>query len=153
MEGRPPPPPTWSAPPSTTQVQAVRLWDKLGKHIFHEDMKKVFEPVAKSIKDHSEEVTKTITGTSNNTTKALENLNNKLLKIMNDRGLLASYLMSPLSEITEPEKTTQFKLVEDSTSNRKNDLVIRNTLPNYLHDNLLTFRDTGKELQIKVDLL
>ena len=28
-----------------SQVKAVRLQDKLGKQKFHEDMKKVFEPV------------------------------------------------------------------------------------------------------------
>ena len=41
---------------------------------------------------------------------------------MNDRGKLATYLMSPLSKIINPENTTQFKLVKDSTSNRVNDL-------------------------------
>ena len=29
------------------QVEAVRFQDKLGKQIFHEDMRKVFEPVTK----------------------------------------------------------------------------------------------------------
>ena len=43
----------------------------------------------------------------------LENLDNKLLEIMNDRGILASYLMSPLSKITNLENTTQVKLVKD----------------------------------------
>ena len=55
---------------------------------------KVFEPVTKSIKDVSEEVTKTITESSIKNNQAIENLNNKLLAIMNDRGKLASYLMS-----------------------------------------------------------
>ena len=36
------------------QVNAVRLQDKLGKQIVHEDMKKVFEPVTKKIKNTSE---------------------------------------------------------------------------------------------------
>ena len=40
----------------TNQVQEVRLQDKLGKQNFHEDIKKVFEPVTRSIKDVSEEV-------------------------------------------------------------------------------------------------
>ena len=35
------------------QVKAVRLKDKLGKQKFDEDMKKVFEPVAKTIEDVS----------------------------------------------------------------------------------------------------
>ena len=46
-----------------SQVKAVRLQDKLGKQNFHEDMKKVFEPVTKSTKDVSEGVTKTMTET------------------------------------------------------------------------------------------
>ena len=71
-------------------------------------MKKVFETVTKSIKDPSEEVTKTITESSNKNNKVLETLHNKLLEIMNDRGILASYLMSPLSKITNPENTSQF---------------------------------------------
>ena len=37
---------------------------------------------------------------------------------MNDRGILASYLLSPLCKITNSENTTQFKLVKDSNSNR-----------------------------------
>ena len=65
------------------QVKAVRLQDKLSKQNFHDVMKKLFEPVTKSIKDVSEEVTKTITE-SFIKNKALENLNNKLLELMND---------------------------------------------------------------------
>ena len=36
------------------QVQAVRLQDRLDKQNFHEDIKKVFEPVTKYNKDVSE---------------------------------------------------------------------------------------------------
>ena len=43
---------------SENQVKTLRLQDKLCKQNFHEDMKKVIEPVTKSIKDVSEEVTK-----------------------------------------------------------------------------------------------
>ena len=134
------------------QVKVIRLQDELGRQNFHEDMKKVFEPVTKSMKDVSEEVTKTITETSNNT-KALENLNNKLLEILNDRGIIASYLLSPLSKITNPENSTQFKLVKDSSSNRVNGLLIHNSIPVTLHDNLLTFCDTNKQFELKRDLL
>ena len=91
----------------------MRLQDKHGKQNFHKDMKKVFELVTKSIKDVSEEVTKTVTETSINNNQALKNLNNKLLEIMNDRGILASYLMSPSSKTTNPENTSQFSLVKD----------------------------------------
>ena len=134
-------------------MKAVRLQDKLGKQNFHEDIKKVFEPVTKTIKDVSEDVTKTMMITSKENNQALENLNNKLQEIMNDRGILATYLMSPLSKITNPENSTQFKLVKDSSSNRVNDLKINNSIPITLLNNLLTFRDTGKEFELKGDLL
>ena len=61
------------------QVKAVRLQDKLGKQNFHEDMKKVFEPVTKSLENTSEKLTKAITESSIKNNKAVENLNNKLL--------------------------------------------------------------------------
>ena len=88
------------------QVKTVRLQDKLGKQNFHEVMKKVFEPVTRSLEKTSQDITKTITESSIKNNQAIENLNNKLLEIMNDRGILASYLMSPLSKITNPENTT-----------------------------------------------
>ena len=112
-----------------SRVKSVRLQDKLGKENFHEDTKKVFEPVTKSTKEVSQEITKAITETSNINNKALEIFNNKFLEIMNDRGTLATYLMSPLSRITNPENTTQFKLVKDSRANRGNDSLIHNSIP------------------------
>ena len=129
-----------------SQVKAVRLQDKLGKQNFHEDMKKVFEPITKSLENTSHDITKTITETSNKNNQAIENLNNKLLEIMNDRGILATYLMSPLSKITNPENTSQFKLVKDSSSNRVNDLKMHNSIPITLYGIMLTFRDTNKQL-------
>ena len=106
------------------QVKTVRLQDKHGKQNFHEDMIKVFEPVTKSLEKTSQDITKTLTEFYIKNNQAIENLNNKLLEIMNDRGILATYLMSPLSGITNPENTTQFKLVKDPNSNRVNDLLI-----------------------------
>ena len=61
--------------------------------------------------------------------------------------------MSALSKITNPENTTQFKPVKDSISNRVNDLLMHQTIPNNLHNNLLTFRGTGKEFELKGDFL
>ena len=135
------------------QMKAVRLQDQLEKQNFLEDMKKIFEPVTISLESNSQDITKTITGASLKTNQAIENLNNKLSEIMNDRCIIASYLMSSLSKITNPENTTQFKLVKDSNSNRVNDLKINKTIPITLHDNLLTFRDTNKVFELKVDLL
>ena len=116
-------------------------------------MKEVFEPVTKSIEITSQDITKVITETSLKNNQAIENLNNKLLEIMNDRGILATYLMSPLSKITNPENTTQFKLVKYHKSNRVNDLLMKNKIPITLHGNMLTFRDTNKQFELKGDLL
>ena len=135
------------------QVKVVRLQNKLGEQNFHKDMKKVFEPVTKSLETASENLTKAIIESSKDNNLALENLNNKLLEIMNDRGILAAYLISPLSKIINPENTTQFKLEKDPSSNRVNDLKIHNSIPITLHNNLLTFRDSGKVFELKGELL
>ena len=135
------------------QVKTVRLQDKLGKQNFHEDMKKVFEPVTKSLENTSQDITKTITETSLKNNQAIENLNNKLLEIMNDRGIISSYLLSPLSKIFNPENTTQIKLINDFTSDRVNDLNINNSIPITFYNNILAFRDTGKEFKLKGNLL
>ena len=135
------------------QVKVVKLQDKLGEQNFHENIKKVFEPVTKSLENTSENITKTLTETSIKNNQAIENLNNKLLEIMNDRGILASYLMSPLSKITNPENSSQFKLEKDHNSNRVNDLLIKNKIPITLYGNMLTFRDTNKQFELKGDLL
>ena len=72
---------------------------------------------------------------------------------MKDRGILASYLMSLLSKITYPENTAQFKLVKDGNSNRVNDFKINKSIPNALYNNMVAFRDTGREFELKGDLL
>ena len=79
------------------QVKAVRLQEKLGKQNLHEELKKVFEPVTDTMETTSENLTETITDTSKENNKAKENLNTNILEIMNDRGILAIYLLSLLS--------------------------------------------------------
>ena len=118
-------------------------------------MKKILEPVTKSLEDSStpQDLTKTRTETCIKNNQAIEILNNKFLQIMNDRGVIASYLLSPLYKITSPENTSQFKQLKDSTSNRVNDLLIHNTIPVTLHDNLFTFRDTNKQIELRGYLL
>ena len=73
-------------------------------------MKKLHEPLRDTYRNASEKLTKNSGSIKNN--QALENLNDKLLDIMNDRVIIASYLSSPLSKITTPENTSQFKLVK-----------------------------------------
>ena len=135
------------------QVKIVRLQDKLGKRNFHDDLTEVFEPLTNTLKKTPENITKTITESFINNNKAISDLNEKILELMNDRGILASCLMCPLSKITNPENTTQFKLIKDSSSNEVNDLKINNSITITLHNNLLTFRDTNKQFELKGDLL
>ena len=134
------------------QVKFVGLQDKLGKQNFHEDMEKLFESVTKSFKDVSEEVRKTMTENSSKNNKAIEILYNKLLEIMNDRGIIGTYLMSLLSKISNSENSRQFKLVKVSISNTVIHLKLNKTIPNTLYNNLLTFCDTGKEFELTGDL-
>ena len=112
-----------------SQVKTVRLRDKLGKQDFHEDIKKVFESVTGTIKNTSEVWTETMMLTSKENNKALENLNKKLLEMLNCRGILASFLMSPLSKIENPDNKNQFKLVDDPNWQRVIDLLINETIP------------------------
>ena len=79
--------------------------------------------------------------TSEENNKAQEKLSNKLLEIAINRGMIAFYLLSPLSKIISLENTSQFKLVIDSTSKRVNGLLRHNSIPVTLYDNWLTFRE------------
>ena len=133
------------------QVKALSLHDKLGKQHFQEDMKKVFEHVFETNKDASEEVTKTLMVTSEESSKAVSDVDEKFLNIMNDRCILAPYLLSSLSKITNPKHTSQFKLV-DLQSNRVNDLLINKTIPVTFYGNSLNFRDTEETFKMEVDL-
>ena len=135
------------------QVKAVRLQAKLGNQKFHEGIKNYSNQLLNHLKTPLKMKQKTITETSFKDNQAMESLNKKLLEIENDRDILATYLMSPLSKITNPENASQFRLVKDSSSNRVNDLLIHNTIPITLNNNILTFHDTGKEIESKGDLL
>ena len=103
----------------------------------------MYEPLNDTIEDISRDITKTITESSLENSKAIENLNERVLEIMIDRGIAASYLMCVLSKVTNFENTIQLSLVKDSNSNRVNDLLKHNSIQVTLYYNLLTFRDTG----------
>ena len=135
------------------QVKASRLQDKPGKQNVHKDTKKLIKPVTKSFKGVSQDVTKTITDTAIANNKALTNLNDKILNIMIERDKIASYLLSPLSKITNPEYTRQNKLTKHPDSNRVHDLLKNKTKPVTVYDYLLTFRDTKEEFEWNGELL
>ena len=136
-----------------SQVKALRLKDKLGKQNVFEVMKKGLESVTKILKDVSQDVTKTMGGNSKENDRIRTHLNAKPLEIKNARCMIATYLLSPLSKIVNPEHFNQLKLSKYSKSNRVNDLLINKTIPVTLYDNLLTFRDTDKKFELEGDLL
>ena len=135
------------------QVKVVKLQDKLGEQNFHEDMKKVFEPVTKSLENTSENITKTLTEKSINNNKALENLNEKILELMNNNGLIAPHLASSLVNLLKPENKSQFRLKKDLNSTKMNDFLINEGLPVTLVSNMLIFRDSNKSFKLDGDLL
>ena len=135
-----------------SQGKVVRFQHELGEQNYHQNAEKLLKAVTDTITKTSESLTKAITVSSIMNIEALNNLNKKLLEILNDKGILASYLMSLLSKITNPENTSQYKLVKDSNSKRVNDLLIKNTKPITLHNSLLTFRVTGRVFELKGDL-
>ena len=135
------------------QVKVVKLQDKLGKQNFHEDMKKVFEPVTKSLENTSENLTKAITENSINNNKAIENLNEKILELMDDKGMITSFLASSLVNLFKPENKSQFRLKKDLNSTKMNDFLINKGIPVTLVSNLLIFRDSNKSFKLDGDLL
>ena len=135
------------------QVKAVRLQDKLGKQNFHEDMKKVFEPMTDTIKNTSENITKTLTENSIINNKAIENLNEKLLELMNDKGMIAPYLASSLFNLFKSENKSQFRLKKDLNSTKMNNFLINEGIPVTIFSNMLTFRDSNKSFKVDGDLL
>ena len=71
---------------------------------------------------------------------------------MNDRGILATFLLSLLSKITNPEHTSQFKLIKYPISKKINDLLINKTIPVTLNNIFLRFRDAVKISKLQGDL-
>ena len=134
------------------QVKAVKLQDKLGKQNFHENVKKIYEPLTNTIKDVSENITKTLTENSNNNNKAIENLNEKILELMNDSGLIAPYLASSLVNVFKPENKSQFRLKKDLNSTKMNDFLINEGIPVTLVSDMLIFRDSNNSFKLDGDL-
>ena len=134
------------------KVKVVKLQDKLGEQNFHEDMKKVFEPVTKSLENTSENITKTLTENSINNNKTIENLNEKILELMNNNGLIAPYLASSLVNLFKPENKSQFRLKKDLNSTKMNDFLINEGIPVTLVSNMLIFRDSNKSFKLEGDL-
>ena len=119
------------------------------KQNFQENIRNLYKPLTDTIKYNSQDITKTLTETSVENTEAIEIINNKIFEIMNDRGIIASYLLSASSKTINLESTTHFNFVEISNSIRVNDLLIHNTVSYTFYEKLLAFRDTVKVFELK----
>ena len=135
------------------QVNEVRLQDRLGEQNYHEDSKKLFKPMTDVIKSTSENITKTLTENSINNNKAIENLNEKILELMDEKGMIAPYLVSSLSNVFNLENKSQFRLRKDPDSTKLNDFLIHGKIPVTIFSNMITFRDTDKTFRLEGDLL
>ena len=135
------------------QVNEVRLQDKLGEQNYHEDSKKIFKPMTDAIKSTSETITKTLTENSINNNKTIENLNEKILELMDEKGMIALYLVSSLSNVFNLENKSQFRLRKDPNSTKINDFLIHRGIPVTLFSNMIIFRDSNKSFKLEGDLL
>ena len=70
------------------------------------------------IKNTSEKITKTLTENYNNYNKTIENLNEKILELMNEKGLIAPYLIASLANVLSLENKSQFRLRKDPNSTK-----------------------------------
>ena len=136
-----------------SQVKELHLQDKLGQQNFRQNIKNVFEPGSDKIYKTSEDFRKTKMLASKGNNKVKKNFNGKFSEKKTDRGILASYLLCPLSRIINLEHTSQFNLLKDSDPNRFNALLIKKTTPVTLYDNSLIFHGTDKTFELPGVLL
>ena len=135
------------------QVQEVRLQNKLGDQNYHEDINKFFKPMTDELKNTSEKITRTLTENSIINNKAIEKLNEKILELMNEQGMIASYLVSSLVEVFKKDNKSQFRLRKDPNSTKLNDFLIHGTIPVTIFSNMIVFRDSNKSFRLEGDLL
>ena len=72
---------------------------------------------------------------------------------MNDKGLIAPYLASPLVEVFEFDNKSQFRLRKYPNSTKINDFLIHGNIPVTIFSNMITFRDNNKTFKLEGDLL
>ena len=135
------------------QVQEIRLQNKLGDQNYREDINKFFKPMTDELKNTSEKITRTLTENSINNNKAIENLNEKILELMDEKCMIASYLASSLVEVFKKDNKSQFRLRKDPNSTKLNDFLIHGTIPVTIFSNMIVFRDSNKSFRLEGDLL
>ena len=79
------------------QVDELLLPDKNGKQNFHGKFENLLEPMTESNKHVSQDISSFITETSFKNNQAISDLNEKVLELMNDKGMIAPFLVSSKS--------------------------------------------------------
>ena len=94
--------------------------------------------MTEAIKSTSENIIKTLTENSINNNKAIENLNEKILELMDEKGMIAPYLVSSLSNVFNLENKSQSRLRKDPNSTKINNFLIHRAIPVTLFSNMIT---------------
>ena len=95
---------------------------KLGKHNFHYDTKKLFEPITKAVTDTGQKLLEE----TKSATKAIEDLDGsnvhvKVLELLNQNGLIDPSLVRPIAKTLVPTTRSQFRLYHDRYGNKWKD--------------------------------
>ena len=104
------------------------------------------ETVTDTFKVTFKDVTKSMTKVSKEGYKSIADLNRKVSELVKVRAIGTCCLVSASNNLIKPENRCQFKLLKGPNSNRVNILLIKKTRPVTLYDNLLSFRDSKKEV-------
>ena len=136
-----------------SNVKQVRLVEKIGKQDYHHDIKEIFEPIIKTLKDRSQKVleeTKSITKATANLDKSNKYI--KTLESKNKNEVIHSSLIRPIAKLLVPKNKSQFRLLDDPDSVNWNDYKM-NREKDTLYDDKQLSRDTGVVFTLKGDIL
>ena len=86
-----------------SKVKQNRLVEKIGKQCFHLDIKKLLEPITKTVTDTSQKIHEE----TKSTRKAMEaldesNVHVKALEFLNKNGVINSSLITPIARLLVP---------------------------------------------------
>ena len=105
-----------------SKAKQVGLVENLGKQRFQFDIKGLFEPITKAVKDSNQKLLAKIEFTA----KAIEemdesNVHVKASELMNKNGLIHSSLIRPIAKLLISTNKSKFRLRDDPDSHNWND--------------------------------
>ena len=135
------------------KVKQDRLVEKLSKQGYHYDIKELFEPITKTVRDTNQKLLEE----AKSNTKAIENLDEtndyvKSSESMNEIEIIQSNLIRLIAKLLEPENKSQFRLLEDPDSDNWNEYKLNREKVS-LYDDKLVFSDIGLVFAVKGDFL